>query len=164
MLRHQETTSTFIAPAKSGARGLTLVELVLVIGIVAVLMSIGGPAWQQYRNKIRVDQARRDIIMMSAGIERYWQDARAYPASLVEAGFGTQRDPWGNPYGYLNLADVRARGHARKDHSLVPINTDFDLYSMGADGRSTAPLTAKFSRDDVVRANNGAFVGLASEY
>jgi general secretion pathway protein G len=26
------------------------------------------------------------------------------------------------------------------------------------------PLTAKVSRDDIVRANDGAFVGLASEY
>jgi len=164
MLRHQTTTLTFIVPAKSAARGLTLVELVLVIGILAVLMSIGGPAWQQYRNKIRVDQAKRDIIMMSSGIERYWQDARAYPDSLAAAGFGDQRDPWGNPYGYLNLGNARARGHARKDHSLVPINTDFDLYSMGADGRSAPPLTARHSRDDIVRANNGAFVGLATEY
>ena len=53
------------------------------------------------------------------------------------------RDPWGNPYGYLNLGDKNANGHARKDHSLVPINTDFDLYSMGPDGRSSPPLTAK---------------------
>jgi general secretion pathway protein G len=161
---HCASHSTAFATAKRCARGLTLVELALVIGILAVLMSIGGPAWQQYRNKIRVDQAKRDIIMMSAGIERYWQDARAYPDSLADAGFGAQRDPWGNPYGYLNLGDAQARGHARKDHSLVPINTDFDLYSMGADGRSAPPLTAAHSRDDIVRANNGAFVGPASEY
>jgi general secretion pathway protein G len=57
-----------------------------------------------------------------------------------------------------------ARGHARKDHSLVPINTDFDLYSMGPDGRSAPPLTAQHSRDDIVRANNGTFIGIASEY
>jgi len=46
----------------------------------------------------------------------------------------------------------------------VPINTDFDLYSMGPDGRSAPPLTAKHSRDDIVRANDGAFIGLASDY
>jgi hypothetical protein len=50
------------------------------------------------------------------------------------------------------------------DHSLVPINTDFDLYSMGPDGRNSPPLTAKHSRDDIVRANNGAFIGVASDY
>lgn len=159
-----DPSSAFSTAAKPGARGLTLVELVLVIGVMAVLLSIGGPAWQNYRSKLRVDQAKRDIIMISAGVERYWQDARAYPDSLADAGFGNQRDPWGNPYGYANLGNPQARGLARKDHSLVPINTDFDLYSMGPDGQTAPPLTAQMSRDDIVRANNGAFVGPAAEY
>lgn len=55
-------------------------------------------------------------------------------------------------------------GKVRKDHNLVPLNTDYDLYSMGEDGASVSPLTAKASRDDIVRANNGRYVGLASDY
>jgi general secretion pathway protein G len=46
----------------------------------------------------------------------------------------------------------------------VPINSDFDLYSVGRDGQSAPALTAKVSQDDIVRANNGGFVGLASDY
>ena len=52
----------------------------------------------------------------------------------------------------------------RKDRFLVPINSDYDLYSMGKDRESIAPLTAKKSHDDIVRANDGAFVGLASDF
>lgn len=55
-------------------------------------------------------------------------------------------------------------GKARKDRFLVPINSDYDLYSKGKDGESVAPLTASKSRDDVVRANDGAFVGLATDF
>jgi general secretion pathway protein G len=55
-------------------------------------------------------------------------------------------------------------GQMRRDHFLVPVNTDFDLYSMGEDGRSQSPFTAKASQDDIVRANNGGYVGLVSEY
>ena len=57
-----------------------------------------------------------------------------------------------------------APAQARKDRFLVPINTDFDLYSMGKDGESVPALTAAKSRDDVVRAANGAFIGLASKF
>jgi len=46
----------------------------------------------------------------------------------------------------------------------VPINSDFDLWSMGPDGKSVPPLTAKASRDDIVRANDGTFYGWASDY
>jgi len=52
----------------------------------------------------------------------------------------------------------------RKDHNLVPLNTDYDLYSMGPDGNSVGPLTAKASRDDIIRANNGSYIGPAANY
>jgi general secretion pathway protein G len=55
-------------------------------------------------------------------------------------------------------------GQARKDRNLVPINSDYDLYSVGPDGRSVPPLTAHHSQDDIVRARNGAYIGPASEF
>jgi general secretion pathway protein G len=45
-----------------------------------------------------------------------------------------------------------------------PLNTDFDLYSMGKDGKTKPKTTDKDSFDDIIRANNGTFVGLASEH
>ena len=52
----------------------------------------------------------------------------------------------------------------RKDRFLVPINSDYDLYSMGRDGDTKTPLTAKASHDDVIRCNDGEFVGLAYKF
>jgi len=52
----------------------------------------------------------------------------------------------------------------RKDNSMIPVNSDYDLYSPGTDGRSEASFTAAPSRDDVVRAKDGAYIGLASQY
>lgn len=55
-------------------------------------------------------------------------------------------------------------GKLRKDKNLVPINSDYDLYSKGPDGQSSSPLTASISQDDIVRGRNGTFFGKASEY
>jgi general secretion pathway protein G len=143
---------------------LTLVELMIALLVVGVLSMIAVPAYQQYRERLRIDQAKQDIMAMSAIIANFYQDAHAYPDSLDDAGLGGMRDPWDNPYGYLNLAIKKGHGHARKDHSLVPINTDFDLYSMGPDGKSSPPLTAKGSRDDIVRGRDGAFIGVAADF
>lgn len=52
----------------------------------------------------------------------------------------------------------------RKDKNLHPINSDYDLYSVGHDGESVEPLTAKKSHDDIIRANNGDFIGYAENY
>ena len=52
----------------------------------------------------------------------------------------------------------------RKDRFGVVLNTDFDLYSMGQDWLSSDSLSTPNSHDDILRANDGAFVGLASNF
>jgi general secretion pathway protein G len=145
-------------------RGFTLVELLISLAVIGVLIAIALPSYQRHYERVRIEQARRDIAAISARLQLYWEDERRYPPDLTSLGSAMPLDPWGQPYQYLNLDDVSARGHARKDHSLVPINSDFDLYSMGPDGESSPPLTARHSRDDIVRANNGNFVGVAADY
>ena len=90
------------------------------------------------------------------------------PPDLATINFGNILpliDPWGKPYRYLPLYARPANlNDARKDHNLHPINSDFDLYSMGPDGESNKPLTSQKSRDDIIRANDGGFVGKASTY
>lgn len=146
------------------ASGFTFIELMLAVLIVGVLTAIAVPAFNRYIDRTRGDRAQVDIAALSLLIDMYFLNNGGYPASLAVIGEGGRLDPWGRPYQYLNLSDPGARGFARKDHSLVPINTDYDLYSMGRDGRTAPPLTAQHSRDDIVRANNGKFVGPASGY
>ena len=59
---------------------------------------------------------------------------------------------------------MKGNGQARKDRFLVPLNSDYDLYSMGADGKSSSPINAKNSLDDIIRASNGSYVGLAANF
>ena len=59
---------------------------------------------------------------------------------------------------------MRAVAAARKDRALNPINTDFDLYSVGADGQTHGQVSHRRSADDVLRANNGRFIGLGADF
>jgi len=72
-------------------------------------------------------------------------------------------DPWENPYQY-NIAEDPCAEMSRKDHNISTLNTDYDLYSMGKDGTSVSLLSSETSHDDVIRANNGNYIGLATEY
>jgi general secretion pathway protein G len=113
---------------------------------------------------VRIAEAVIDIKNMDVRLQQYRLDQGSYPEDLSAIRMLGHKDPWGNPYQYTNVEDAKGKGQARKNKNLVPINTDFDLYSMGPDGASVGPLTAKASRDDIVRANNGRFVGTAAEY
>lgn len=147
-----------------GHAGFTLFELMIAVAIVAVLASIGTVAYKGYIDTTKVANAEKQLHMMSLAIDDFHEDKKVYPASLATLGLDTVRDPWGNPYHYLNIATAANLSLVRKDHNLVPLNTDYDLYSSGKDGQSSAPLTAKASLDDVVRANNGGYIGIASGY
>lgn len=142
----------------------TLFELLLVVAIIGILTAIAIPGYQRYQDQVRIVRAKADIVMIGSALERYYAQHLAYPDTLAQAGVGGMLDPWGHSYQYLNIATVVGKGSVRKDHNLVPINSDYDLYSMGKDGKSQPPLTAKASRDDIIRANNGQFVGLAADY
>ena len=65
---------------------------------------------------------------------------------------------------YTSAPRTRARAQRRKDGKLDPLNSDFDLYSLGPDGESALALPAAPSHDDVVRAKDGAYIGLAVNY
>ena len=142
----------------------TLVELMLAVAIVAVLAAIAVPSYSRYVDRGKVAQAQGDIVTMEVAIAQYLADYGSLPAALSDLRNVSLTDPWGNPYQYLDLSQKGAKGQARKDKSLVPINSDYDLYSIGKDGQSVPPLTAKVSQDDIVRGRNGDFVGLGSDF
>lgn len=59
---------------------------------------------------------------------------------------------------------VDAQTTRRRDGFMFPLNSDYDLFSLGPDGRTAVSLGQPMARDDVIRANNGGFFGTASEY
>jgi len=163
--RPHPTATTVRQPATARRhRGFTVIEIMLAVAILGVTAAVALPAYANYRERVRITQAVIDIKGIEAQIKAYSIENRALPDSLADIGRGGMLDPWGNPYEYTNLETAKGNGKARKNKNLVPINSDFDLYSRGKDGASVSPLTAKASRDDIVRASDGRFVGLASDY
>ena len=148
-------------------RGFTLIEILIVAALIATLSMIIVPRLLGYSQRTRELQAIADLRTMDADITQYGMDHNVPPDGLADVGHDDLRDPWGRPYEYLKILDNPDAGKTvkqRKDHSLVPVNSDFDLYSKGPDGDSNAPFTAAASRDDIVRASNGAFIGPVSEF
>jgi|TARA_B110000908_G_scaffold45599_1_gene55562 prepilin-type N-terminal cleavage/methylation domain-containing protein len=75
-----------IIQQKSRQAGLTVVELMMVVPIIGVLAAIAIPAYDDYVEEARVAQAVSEIGYMSAQIEGYWSDERAYPDGLGDIG------------------------------------------------------------------------------
>ena len=133
--------------------------------LVAALAAIAIPWYQSYKDQANINKTIADMRAIDTQLQLYRQVNNGYPTSLSAVPQGNILDPWGNAFQYLQIeGNSKATGQTRKDKSLTPINSDYDLYSMGADSKTSTPLTAKASQDDVIRANNGTYYGLASNY
>ena len=147
--------------------GLTLLELLVTVAVVGLLASISIEVYAEALERSRFTRAVAEIRTIEKLILDFESEGEL-PESLADVGWDGHIDPWGNPYvsfkvefnknGKVKVASVR------KDRFLVPLNSTYDLYSAGPDGRSALPLTAKYSRDDIIRAGDGSFIGPASDH
>jgi general secretion pathway protein G len=147
--------------------GFTLIEAMITTAVVGLLLALAIPTYNGVIEGLKVKQAGRDLMVIANEVTRYRtaHDFRL-PNSLDELPSVPRLDPWKNAYEYLNFAsgEPGINGRIRKDHNLHPLNSEFDLYSKGPDGQSRSPLTAAASRDDVLWARDGNFVGKASDF
>lgn len=153
-----------MAASRQTTLHFTLIELLLVIALVVLLAGLLLPLLNASRKRARVVRTVVELRSIMQGVELYSAENNEEPPVYLSDVFREQLiDPWGNAYIYSHFSTI-PKGHQRKDRNLVPINTVFDLYSKGADGQTASPLTASESRDDVIVADDGDYIGLAENY
>jgi general secretion pathway protein G len=147
--------------------GFTLVEIFIAIAVIGILASIAIPNYISYRYKAKIAVAIDEMKIIEIAIADYVLNEAELPDSLNDVGKDHLTDPWGNPYRYLRIdggTTPGLNGKRRRDKNANPVNSDFDLYSMGKDGKTAAQFMAQKARDDIVRANDGRYYGLAEEH
>jgi general secretion pathway protein G len=157
----------FLLPAPGAPRrtlGFTVIEMLAVMVIMGILVGLSIPKLRSVINQAKTARAIGDIKAIQTDLMSIEAGGQALPPDLASIGRGALLDPWGNPYVYFKFPPGPNPGGARKDRFLVPVNSTFDLYSLGPDGNSAPPFTASSSQDDIVRANDGGFVGLARNF
>jgi general secretion pathway protein G len=156
--------------ARTGWRaggGFTLTEICFTIAIIGILATIAFQFLNSWRERQKITTCIIDIKKIESAISDYLEEYGELPDSLADIGLSGMRDPWDRPYEYLRIDGGKTpgiNGKRRRDKNANPVNSDYDLYSMGSDGKTAAQFTGKNARDDIVRANNGSYCGLAENH
>lgn len=145
---------------KQGSAGFTMVELIVVMGILSVLATLASPSYMRYIKTVKNSACFADLRSIDKAITDYAIEKNALPASLTDVGMANQLDPWKRQFVYQNLGEVGSV--PLTDIANIALNLDYDLYSKGDNGDSSTVLPSDdpVNADDIVRSNNGVFVGL----
>ena len=126
-------------PARAGQSGFTLIEIMVVVIIIGILAAIVAPNVIGRVDDAQITKAKAEISNLENALKFYRLDNFQYPTSEqgLEAlvtkpadptvtnwkpgGYldRVPKDPWGNPYQYLNPGN----------------NGEIDIYTLGRDGR-----------------------------
>ncbi len=143
-------------------RGYTLVQLLTVLILIAVLAGMAIASYRMYVERARVSQAIGELGQLEIAIEQFSTNNDGdLPIALAVLAVADTTDPWGTTYQYVNIS---LGGAPRTDQAGVAVNTDYDLFSMGQDMSTGLSLTATASEDDIIRGNNGGYLGPVADY
>ncbi len=121
---------------KQAQAGFTLIEIMVVLVIIGILAAFIAPKLTDQAEGAKVRAAIHDVKVLEGALEMYRLDNHRYPATddglealtskpadapaWKEGGYikSLPKDPWGNPYQYLNPG----------------VHGTIDIFSYGADG------------------------------
>ena len=169
--RVEEKRSSSSLPRRKGlirtCRGMTFLEVSVAAAGVMTMFAIAVPSLEVAREDMRVHEAVTDITVIQFAVTKYELRYGTIPADTAALNLAEDvaTDPWGHPYVYLNYATPDpADADPRKDQFLKPINTAYDVYRTGPDGLTHRNLSNTRARDDIVRAVDGGYIGVAEDF
>ncbi len=121
-------------------KGFTLIELMLVVIIIGALVAMVFPRLTGRGEQARRAAARADIeVNIATALKLYELDNGAFPTTEEGLNALLEKPPsavnWNGPY--LEKKPVDPWGREYKYVSPGKHNPDYDLYSLGRDGKES---------------------------
>jgi len=87
-------------------RGITLIELMIVVVIVSILAAIAYPNYQEFTARAKRSEARAALLRLATNQERFYLNNNTFTTDLTQIGFSNS--PFTTETGYYIVAVTSA--------------------------------------------------------
>lgn len=130
--------------------GFTLIEMLVVLGIIGLIVGLVGPRVLNYLSDAKVKTAQIQIENIASSLDLFYLDTGRYPSTEEGLGALLQRphdaSAWNGPYLKSNSVPKDPWGHAYIYRSPGQ-NGPYDIGSVGPDGHEGGRVSVTRSRD-----------------
>jgi type IV pilus assembly protein PilE len=88
-------------------RGITLIELMIVVVIVSILAALAYPNYQEFTARAKRNEARAALLRLATNQERFYLNNNTFTQDLTQLGFGTS-PTWITETGYYAIQVTQA--------------------------------------------------------
>ena len=125
-------------------RGVTLMELMIVVVILGILTTVAYPSYRQYAARAKRTEAKAALLQIATMQERFYLQNNSYTTDMTSLGFpvGTDFETDSNSY----IINVTAAGPATFSATAVYQNVDAEAgkcATFSIDGRGSKTSTPK---------------------
>jgi type IV pilus assembly protein PilE len=110
--------------ARSQGRGMTLVELLVVVTVVGILSAVSVPAYRQYMIRVNRTDAKRDLMQFQQKLERCFTRTNDYQLAKPDAIDACVDLPHTNPEGTYTV-DFTKLDATHYTLTATPINGQY---------------------------------------
>ena len=71
-------------------QGFTLIELMIVVGIIGILVSIAAPNFARYQSKARQSEAKIALATIYGGEKSFYSEYNSYMSAMDAIGYGPE--------------------------------------------------------------------------
>lgn len=130
-----------VMPPRSKQSGFSLMEILIVVGIIAAIMAFAASQIFGGRDQANVRLAATQLESLAAKVEQYRMDTGQIPSSLDALVTNPGASGWLGPY-VRNAKDLNDPWGQPLQIRVPGANGEFELVSFGSDRKAGGDSTA----------------------
>jgi prepilin-type N-terminal cleavage/methylation domain-containing protein len=137
---------------KTKESGFTLIELMIVVGIIGILVAIAAPNFSRYQSKARQSEAKIALSAIYGGEKAFYSEYSSYIAGMDAIGYSPEGQKRFYNVGWAGVTTAAPAGYGGGVPTVANYTEELNTFVCTAETNTLAAAVAVNSQTFVVNA------------